>query len=107
MCRRVSAIVGTWRQAAIAAPGVIVAAAVAAAIAGWAPPASAAEPRCRSEIGDVQRQVAEAQIPAAKEAQIRALLEQVDRACKENDEVVASAGLDQVRAILKEQRKPS
>jgi len=102
MCRRISAIVGTWRPAAVAASGV-----VAAAVAGWAPPASAAEPHCRSEIGDVQRQVAEAQVPAAKEAQIRALLEQVDRACKENDEVVASAGLDQVRAILKEQRKPS
>ncbi|HEY0525722.1 MAG TPA: hypothetical protein VGD08_20185 [Stellaceae bacterium] len=101
MRRRISAIVGTWRPAAVAASGII----VAAVVGGSA--ASAAEPPCRSEIGDVQRQVAEAQVPAAKEAQIRALLEQVDRACKENDEVVASAGLDQVRAILKEQRKPS
>ncbi len=99
---RVSAIVRKWRPAAVAAPGVVV-----VAVAGWTPTVAAAEPQCRNEIGNVQRQVAEAQVPATKEAQIRALLEQVDRACKENDEVVASAGLDQVRAILKEQRNPS
>jgi hypothetical protein len=62
-------------------------------------------PRCESEMTEVQRMMAETPMPPAKEAQIKALLEQVARACKENNEVVAMAGIDQIKAIIEEQRK--
>jgi hypothetical protein len=32
-------------------------------------------------------------------------MEQVERACRENNEIVAMAGIDQVRAILDQERK--
>jgi hypothetical protein len=76
----------------------------AAALLAAAYPALA-QPRCQGEIETVQKNVAEARMPPAKESQVRALLEQVQRACRENNEVVTQAGLDQVRAILDEQRK--
>jgi hypothetical protein len=79
----------------LALPGLLVAAAAAAA----------EPPRCESEMAEVQRMVNETPMPPAKETQIRALMEQVARACKENNEVVATAGLDQVKAIIAEQRK--
>jgi hypothetical protein len=63
------------------------------------------QPACQAEIGEVQKSLAETPMPAAKETQVKALLEQVVRACKENNEVVAAAGLDQVKAIIKEQKK--
>jgi hypothetical protein len=53
----------------------------------------------------VQKAIAETPMPATKEAQIKALLEQAQRACRENDEVVAQAGIDQVQAIIDEQKK--
>jgi hypothetical protein len=80
----------------LALPGLLIAAAVAAA---------AEPPRCESEMAEVQRMVDETPMPPAKETQIKALMEQVARACKENNEVVATAGLDQVKAIIAEQRK--
>ena len=68
--------------------------------------AAVAQTRCQSDLEAVQKQVSETTMPPAKEAQIKALLEQVAKACKENNEVVAQAGLDQVRDILKQQQKP-
>lgn len=63
------------------------------------------QPACQGEIQIVQKSLAETPMPATKETQVKALLEQVVRACKENNEVVAAAGLDQVKAIIKEQKK--
>ena len=77
----------------------------AAALLAAATAPALAEPRCQSELEAVQKNIAETPMPPAKESQVRALIEQVQRACKENNEVVAQAGLDQVRAILDEQRK--
>jgi pyrimidine deaminase RibD-like protein len=51
--------------------------------------------------------MAETKMPPAKETQVKAILEQVVRACKENNDVVAQAGLEQVRAIIEEQKKAS
>jgi hypothetical protein len=62
-------------------------------------------PRCEQEIVEVQRMISETPMPPTKEAQIKALMEQVTRACKENNDVVAMAGIDQVKAIIEEQRK--
>jgi hypothetical protein len=53
----------------------------------------------------VQKEIAATPMPPTKETQIKALLEQATRACRENDEVVAQAGIDQVKAILDEQKK--
>jgi hypothetical protein len=66
---------------------------------------SLAQPPCQTQIEEVQKSVAETPMPAAKGAQVKALLEQVQRACRENNEVVAQAGIDQVKAILDEQKK--
>lgn len=63
------------------------------------------QPKCQEELEQVQRMIAETRLPQAKETQIRSILEQAARACRENDEVVAMAGIDQVKAILKEQQK--
>jgi hypothetical protein len=63
------------------------------------------QPACQSEIEGVQKSLAETPMPPAKEAQVKALLEQVVRACRENNEVVAGAGIDQVKAIIQEQKK--
>jgi hypothetical protein len=64
-----------------------------------------AQPPCQTRIEEVQKSVAETPMPATKGAQVKALLEQVQRACRENNEVVAQAGIDQVKAILDEQKK--
>jgi hypothetical protein len=80
--------------------------AVLAALLLAAQPALAAEtPRCRGELPALQKSVAEARLTAAKEQQVQALMEQIERACRENDDVVALAGIDQVRAILDQERK--
>jgi hypothetical protein len=68
--------------------------------------AAVAEARCQDDLEAVEKQVSATAMPPAKETQIRALLDQVAKACKENNEVVAQVGLDQVRDILKEQQKP-
>jgi hypothetical protein len=65
-----------------------------------------AEPQCQSEIPHVQREVAQAPLSSSKGVQVQALLEQVVRACKENNDVVAMAGIDQVRAIISSEKKP-
>jgi hypothetical protein len=49
--------------------------------------------------------IAETPMPPNKEMQVKALLDQVVRACRENNEVVAQAGLDQVKAMIQEQKK--
>jgi hypothetical protein len=68
--------------------------------------AFAQQQHCHGELPNVQREVTQTPLSTAKGAQIQALIEQVVRACKENDDVVAMAGIDQVRAILSEERKP-
>jgi hypothetical protein len=64
-----------------------------------------AQPSCETRLAEIRKQVAETEMPASKEAQIKALLEQIERACKDNDEVVAQAGIDQIQAILDDQKK--
>jgi hypothetical protein len=64
-----------------------------------------AQENCQTRLESVQKAIAETPMPATKEAQIKALLEQAQRACRENDEVVAQAGIDQVQAIIDEQKK--
>jgi len=66
--------------------------------------AFAAQPDCESRYASVRHEVAGAGLSSDKEVQVKALLEQVARACKEKKEVVAMAGLDQVQAILADQR---
>jgi hypothetical protein len=80
---------------------------LATVLALLAAPAGADGPQCRAGIDEVQRMKAETPMPPEKDIQVRALLDQVVRACRENNEVVAMAGIDQVKAILKEQKKPS
>jgi CRISPR/Cas system-associated endoribonuclease Cas2 len=63
------------------------------------------QPRCKNELVAVQKSVAETPLSPNKTTQVNALLEQVRRACQENNDVVAMAGIDQVRAILDEVRK--
>jgi hypothetical protein len=67
--------------------------------------AAAQQEKCPGELENVQREVARASITRPKETQIKALLEQVTRACREHNEVAAPAGIDQVRAILQAERK--
>ena len=67
--------------------------------------AFAEERQCQGELPNVQREVSDARLSTEKGAQVNALMEQVVRACKENHDVVAMAGIDQVRAILSEARK--
>jgi hypothetical protein len=69
--------------------------------------AALAQEKCPGELENVQREVAQASISRPKETQIKALLEQAARACREHNEVVAMAGIDQVRAILEAERKSS
>ena len=64
-----------------------------------------AQESCETRLAEVRQQIAETPMPTAKEMQIKALLEQITRACRDKDEVVAQAGLDQVKAILDEQKK--
>ena len=68
--------------------------------AGWAE-----ERQCQGELPDVQREVSATHLSTDKGAQVNALMEQVVQACKEDHDVVAMAGIDQVRAILSEVRK--
>jgi hypothetical protein len=78
---------------------------VATALALLAVPAWAQAPQCKTGLDEVQRMMAETPMPPEKTIQVRALLDQVVRACKENNDVVASAGIDQVKAIIQEQKK--
>ena len=64
-----------------------------------------AQEKCADRLAAVQKEIAATPMPSTKETQIKALLEQATRACRENDEVVAQAGIDQVKAILDEQKK--
>lgn len=64
-----------------------------------------AQPSCEVRLAEIRKAVAETEMPASKEAQIKALLEQIQRACRDNDEVVAQAGIDQIQAILDDQKK--
>jgi hypothetical protein len=68
-------------------------------------PGLAEERQCQGELPNIQREVTETRLSTEKGAQVNALLEQVVRACKEDHDVVAMAGIDQVRAILSEVRK--
>jgi hypothetical protein len=67
--------------------------------------ALAQAPACECRYESVRHEVATAGLSTDKEVQVKALLEQVARACKEKNEVVAMAGLDQVQAILTDERK--
>ena len=67
--------------------------------------ASAEEPRCQGELPAVQREASAAPLSSEKQTQVKALLEQVERACKAKNDVVAMAGIDQVRAIITAERK--
>ena len=67
--------------------------------------ARAEEPRCQGELPAVQREASEAPLSTEKQTQVKALLEQVKRACQEKNDVVAMAGIDQVRAIISAERK--
>jgi len=62
-------------------------------------------PRCESEMTEVHRLIAETPTKTMTGAHAEALLEQVERACKENNEVVAMAGIEQIKAIIETQRK--
>ncbi|MBX6366843.1 MAG: hypothetical protein IRZ04_02625 [Rhodospirillales bacterium] len=64
-----------------------------------------AQPSCDVRLAEIRKAVAETQMPTSKEAQIKALLEQIERACRDNDEVVAQAGIDQIQAILEDQKR--
>jgi hypothetical protein len=79
--------------------------AAVAALLSWTVPGFAQERQCQGELPNVQREVTETRLSNEKGAQVSALMEQVVRACKENHDVVAMAGIDQVRAILSEVRK--
>jgi hypothetical protein len=81
--------------------------AIAVSLAFLAMPALADPAQCQSDVDEVQKMMAETKMPPAKETQVKAILEQVVRACKENNDVVAQAGLEQVRAIIEEQKKAS
>jgi hypothetical protein len=72
-----------------------------AALAADAPP----QPQCRQALVDAKQHAEEAGISPQKKAQVASLLEQADRACKQNDDVVAMAGIDQVRAIVDAEQK--
>jgi hypothetical protein len=78
-----------------------------ALLAGFSGGALAQQEKCPGELENVQREVAQAPISRPKETQIKALLEQAARACRDHNEVVAMAGIDQVRAILQAERKSS
>jgi hypothetical protein len=64
-----------------------------------------AEPQCRQALPDAKQTAEQAGISPQKKAQIASLLEQVDRACQQNDDVVAMAGIDQVREIVAAEQK--
>jgi hypothetical protein len=77
---------------------------IAAALGMLATPVLAQQ-QCQGGLDEVNRMMAETPMPPSKETQVRALLDQVVRACRENNEVVAQAGLDQVKAMIQEQKK--
>jgi hypothetical protein len=63
------------------------------------------QPQCRQALQDTKQKSEQAGISPQKQAQIASLLEQADRACQQKDDVVAMAGIDQVRAILDTEMK--
>jgi hypothetical protein len=67
--------------------------------------ARAEEPHCRAELPSVQREASEAPLTREKQTQVKALLEQAERACKANNDVVAMAGIDQARAVISAERR--
>jgi hypothetical protein len=64
--------------------------------------ARAEDPPCRRDLAEVEDQMHKQQMSAAKETQVKALLEQATRACSDNNEVVASVTIDQIKAVLKD-----
>ena len=67
--------------------------------------ALAQERPCDGGLAEVKKAAAETPMQPGKDTQIKALIEQIEKACRENNGVVAQAGIDQVKAILDEQRK--
>jgi hypothetical protein len=85
---------------------ITLAAGAGAALAADAPaPDATPQPQCRQALVDVKRDTADAAISPNKQIQIQSLLDQVDRACQQNDDVVAMAGIDQIRAIVSDEQK--
>jgi biopolymer transport protein ExbD len=85
---------------------ITLAASAGAAIAADLPaPDATPQPQCRQALVDVKRDTADAAISPNKQIQIQSLLDQVDRACQQNDDVVAMAGIDQIRAIVSDEQK--
>jgi ribosomal protein S12 methylthiotransferase accessory factor YcaO len=64
-----------------------------------------AQESCDERLEKVRDSLAQTELTTQKDAQIRALLEQIERACAENDEVVAQAGIDQIQAILEQEKR--
>ncbi len=76
------------------------------AVCACAASARAEEPRCTGELPAVQREAKDAPLSTEKQTQVKALLDQVVRACQEKNDVVAMAGIDQVRAVISTERNP-
>ena len=60
---------------------------------------------CDGPLNQVKKEMAETPMAPGKDTQVKALIEQVEKACKENNTIVAQAGIEQVKAILEEQRR--
>ena len=60
---------------------------------------------CEGGLDAVRKEMEATPLAPGKDAQLKALLEQVVKACRENNAVVAQAGLDQVKAIIEEQKR--
>ena len=74
------------------------------ALAGGPVLAQEAQP-CEGGLDAVRKEIETTPMAPGKDAQLKALLEQVVKACRENNPVVAQAGLDQVKAIIEEQKR--
>ena len=68
-------------------------------------PVLAEDRPCDGPLTEVKKEMAETPLAPGKGTQIQALIEQVEKACRENNAIVAQAGIDQVKAILEEQRR--
>ena len=80
--------------------------ALALILALAAGPVLAQDRPCDGGLAEVKKAMAETPMQPGKDTQVKALIEQVEKACKENNKIVAQAGIDQVKAILEEQRRP-
>ena len=68
-------------------------------------PVLAQDRPCDGPLSEVKKEMAQTPMAPGKDTQVKALLEQVEKACRENNTIVAQAGIDQVKAILEEQRR--